>query len=209
LLAPVLVDDPTYAGAVAQQAVQAAREVGAADALLYALLVQGLALTEQDPERALRSVQEAAQVAASLGDRFGEAAANAYQAGIALRRCDWQTALRAYAGAVEQHLQLGWPIADELIGVAIAFAGMGCVEPAAVIFGLAQTMSGRHQPTSLPADLVDRAQDTIVAAFDTEQLTQLKARGAALDLPSAVVYLRSEADRILANGKDVAGSPAR
>jgi predicted ATPase/class 3 adenylate cyclase len=208
LLAPALVDDPAHAGAVAEQAVQAARQVGAADALLYALLVQGLALTEQDLERALRSMQEAADVAASLGDRFGEAAAIAYQGGIALRRCDWQTALRTYAAGVEQHIQLGQPITDELIGVAIAFAGLGCVEPAGVIFGLAQTMSGLHLPTSLPADLVDSAEEAIVAAFDTEQLTQLKARGAALDLPSAVAYLRSEVDRILANGKDVEGAPA-
>jgi hypothetical protein len=208
LLAPALVDDPAHAGPVAEQAVQAARQVGAADALLYALLVQGLALTEQDLERALRSMQEAADVAASLGDRFGEAAAIAYQGGIALRRCDWQTALRTYAAGVEQHIQLGQPITDELIGVAIAFAGLGCVEPAGVIFGLAQTMSGLHLPTSLPADLVDSAEEAIVAAFDTEQLTQLKARGAALDLPSAVAYLRSEVDRILANGKDVEGAPA-
>ena len=208
LLAPALVDDPAHAGAVAERAVQAARQVGAADALLYALLVQGVALTEHDPERALRSFQEAAEVAASLGDRFGAAAAIAYQGGIALRRCDWQTALRTYAAGVEQHVQLGQPITDELTGVAIAFAGLGCVEPAGVIFGVAQTMPGLHLPTSLLADLVDSAEDTIVAAFDTDQLSELKARGAAMDLPSAVIYLRSEVDRILANGKDVAGAPA-
>jgi len=85
---------------------------------------------------------------------------------------------------------------------------LGCVEPAGVIFGVAQTMPGLHLPTSLLADLVDSAEDTIVAAFDTDQLSELKARGAAVDLPSAVIYLRSEVDRILANGKDVAGAPA-
>jgi hypothetical protein len=174
--------------AVAEQAVQVSREVGAASALLYALLVQGLALTNQDPERALRSLQEAADVAASVGDRYGAASAVTSQGAIALRQRDWNTALRAYAVGVEQHLQLGQPVAVELLGVATAFAGMGCLEPAAVIFGLARAMSGIHQPgAEAIGDLIDSAEGAVAAEFDADQLTELKARGAALDLPSARV----------------------
>jgi hypothetical protein len=46
-------------------------------------------------------------------------------------------------------------------------------------------------------DLVHSAEDAIAAAFGTDRLTQLKARGAALDSPIAITYLRGEIDRVL------------
>jgi predicted ATPase/class 3 adenylate cyclase len=209
LVATSLLDDPTRAAVVAEQAVRAARQVGAAGTLLYALLTQALALTEQDPERALKSLQEAADVAASLGDRAGAASAITSQGAIALRRRDWHAALRAYAAGVEQHLQLGQPLLVELLGLATAFAGMGCYEPAAVIFGLAHAMHAVHPSTATaPDDLVQGAENTVAAAFDTDQLTELEARGAAMDLASAVSYLRGEVDRILADGKNIGGALA-
>jgi hypothetical protein len=54
---------------------------------------------------------------------------------------------------------------------------------------------------NLNDDVVTTAQDAIAAALDGDQLTRLKARGAELDLPSAVIYLRTEVDRILADGR--------
>jgi predicted ATPase/class 3 adenylate cyclase len=208
LLATALLDDPAPAAAVAEQAVRAARQVGAAGTLLYALLAQALALTEQDPERALNSLQEAADVAASLGDRAGAASAITNQAAIAMRRCDWPTALRAYAAGIEQHLQLGQPISTELIGVATAFAGTECYEPAAVIFGLAHALFAAHPSTAMaPDDLVQGAEDAVSAAFDPNKLAELKARGAAMDLASAAAYLRREVDRILTEGADSAETP--
>jgi len=198
LLATALLGDPAEATGVAEEAVRAARQIGAASTLLYALLVQGLALTEQDPERALRTLEEATEVATSVGDRSGAASARTNQGAIAMRRCDWRTALRAYAAGIEQHLQLGQPIAIELIGVATALAGMGCYEPAAVIFGLEHAMFPVHPSTALaPDDLVQGAEDAVSAAFDPDRLAELKARGAAMDLASAAVYLRREVDRIL------------
>jgi hypothetical protein len=131
------------------------------------------------------------------------------QGAIALRRRDWHSALRPYAAGVEQHLQLGQPVLVELLGLATAFAGMGCYEAAAVIFGLAHAMSAVHPSTALaPDDLVQGAEDVVVAAFDADQLAELQARGAAMDLVSAVDYLRSEVDRILADGAK-ANSTAR
>jgi predicted ATPase/class 3 adenylate cyclase len=214
LLAPASIGNPRRAAQVAEQAVQVSRQVGTASALLYALLAQAGILTQRDPERALRSLQEAADVAASLGDRFGAASAITNQGLIALRRRDWLTALRAYAAGIEQHLQLGQPVAVELIGVATAFAGLGCLETAAVIFGLAHALFGVHVSAWLPEDVsawlpedqVHTAEDAIAAAFDTDQLTQLKARGAAMDLPDAVAYLRSEVDRVLAERTQAAGT---
>jgi predicted ATPase len=209
LLTAALFDDPAQAAVVAEQAVQAARQIGAADRLLYALLAESTALTEYDTERVIRSLQEAAELAASLGDRFGAASALTNQGAVALRRRDWRTALRAYASGVEQHLQLGQPIAVELIGVATAFAGLGCAEPAAVMFGLAQALFPVYPPNALaPDDLFNSAEDAVTAALEPDRLAELKARGAALDLPSAVVYLRGEVDRILMDGKDIAGAPA-
>ena len=52
---------------------------------------------------------------------------------------------------------------------------------------------------NLNDDVVTTAQDAIAAALDGDQLTRLKARGAELDLPSAVNYLRAEVDRIFAD----------
>jgi hypothetical protein len=43
-------------------------------------------------------------------------------------------------------------------------------------------------------------EDAIAAAFDPDRLAELKARGAALDVPGAVSYLSTEVDRILAGG---------
>ncbi len=209
LVTSALLDDPAQAEPVAEQALRAARDVGAAGTLLYALLAHSLALTEQHPERALKSLQEAADVAASLGDRAGAASAMTNQGAIALRRRDWPAALRAYAAGVEQHLQLGQPLLVELLGLATAFAGMGCYEPAAVIFGRAHAMFAGGPPSAIaPDDLVNSAEDAVAAAFDADRLAELEARGAAMDLASAVIYLRSEVDRILADGKDIAGVPA-
>jgi predicted ATPase len=208
-LGAALLDDPVQAGVVADEAVRFARQVGAASTLLYALLTQALALTEHEPERALKSLQEAADVAASLGDRAGAASAMTGQGAIALRRRDWPAALRAYAAGVEQHLQLGQPVPVELFGLATAFAGMGCYEPAAVIFGLVRAISAAHPSTAhAPDDLVQDAEATVAAAFNADQLTELEARGAAMDLASALVYIRCEVDRIVAEGKDIAGAPA-
>ncbi len=208
LLAPALAGDPARAAMVAEQAVQAARQVGAADRLLYALLAQAGILTERDPERALRSLQEAADVAASLGDRFGAASAITNQGAVALGRRDWLTALQVYATGIEQHLQLGQPVAMELAGVAVAFVGLGCLETAAVIFGLAHQMWSIHQLVGVPSqDQVRSAEDAIAAALDPDQLTQLKARGAAMDLASALAYLSGEVNRVLANGTRGAGTP--
>ena len=120
-----------------------------------------------------------------------------------MRRHDWRTALRAYATGIEQHLQLGQPIPAEVMGAAIAFARLECYEPAAVFFALARTLWGRDLVPrftvagDLPTDLIDGAEDAIAAAFDSDQLARLKARGAALDLASAAVYLRGEVERIL------------
>jgi predicted ATPase len=208
LLAPASIGDPGRAAEVAEQAVQVSRQVGAASALLYALLAQAGILTERDPDRALRSLQEAADVAACLGDRFGAASAITNQGVIALARRDWLTALHAYVVGIEQHLQLGQPVAVELIGVATAFAGLGYLETAAVIFGLAHAIFGVHLLVwSLPEDQVHSAEDAIAAAFDTDRLAQLKARGAAMDLASAAVYLRTEVDRILAEDTYAATTP--
>jgi predicted ATPase/class 3 adenylate cyclase len=199
LLATALLDDPTRAAVVADQAVRAARQVGAAGTLLYALLTQALALTEREPDRALKSLQEAAEVAASLGDRAGAASAMTSQGAIALRRRDWPAALRAYGAGVEQHLQLGQPLPVELLGLATAFAGMGCYQPAAVVFGLAHAMSAVHPSTAhAPDDLVQDAEDAVAAALDPDRLAELEARGAAMDLATAAGYLRREVDRVLA-----------
>jgi len=83
--------------------------------------------------------------------------------------------------------------------VATALAGMGCYEPAAVIFGLEHAMFPGHPSTALaPDDLVQGAEDAVSGAFGPDRLAELKARGAAMDLASAAVYLRREVDRILA-----------
>jgi predicted ATPase len=205
LLATASVGDPDHAAQIAEQAVQASRQVGVASALLYALLAQAGMLTERDPEQALRSFQEAADVAASLGDRYGEAVAIADQGAVALGRGDWLTALHAYAAGIDQHLQLGQPVAVELIGVATAFAAVDCLETAAVIFGLADALFGGHVSFGLPEDQVRSAEVAIAAGLDPNQLAQFKARGAAMDLADAMAYLRHEVDRVLADAAQPAG----
>ncbi len=208
LLAPASMGDPRRAAQVAEQAVQVAHQIGVASALLYSLLAQAAIITEGDPERAQRSLQEAADVAASLGDRFGAASAITNQGAVALGRGDWLAALRVYAAGIEQHLQLGQPVAIELAGVAIAFVGLGRLETAAVIFGLVHELGAIHQLVGPPShDQVRSAEDAIAAALDPDRLTQLKARGAAMDLASALVYLRGEVDRVLADGMQGAGTP--
>jgi hypothetical protein len=53
----------------------------------------------------------------------------------------------------------------------------------------------------VPGDLALGVEDAIVAVFDTDRLAELRARGAALDVPSAVAYLRTEVDRVLADSE--------
>jgi hypothetical protein len=56
--------------------------------------------------------------------------------------------------------------------------------------------------------LFNSAEDAVTAALEPDRLAELKTRGAAMDLASAVTYLRGEVDRILNGGKDIAGAPA-
>jgi hypothetical protein len=87
------------------------------------------------------------------------------------------------------------------------FAVFGRADSALAAALSAQNSSAAARSTAhAPEDLLKSAEQAFVAALHPDQLTQLKARGAAMDWPSAMAYLHSEVGRVVADSAQANGS---
>jgi hypothetical protein len=181
----------------AQEALQIARQVESPSHLLHALFVLSLAIVHEQPTRAGALVDEAAEVARKLGDRWALATADAYRARVALVQEDWPAALQASTDAAEQDFQLGGsiPLGSNFVMGSIALAHLQLFESAAVLVGVIEAR--------FPFPAVDQEWQSLFAGtcqlmLDTlgvSRAAELKADGASLSTADAVAFLRSECDR--------------
>jgi hypothetical protein len=165
--------------------------------LLHALFTLSLVIVHEQPTRAGALVDEAAEVARKLGDRWALAMADSHRARIALVQEDWPAALQASTDAAEQDHLLGGsvPLGSTFIMGSIALAHLQIFEPAAVLVGVIEAR--------FPFPAIDQEWQSLFAAscqlmLDTlgvSRTAELKADGASLSIADAVVFLRSECDR--------------
>jgi predicted ATPase len=197
--AGTLQPDTTKATVVAEEALRIARAAENFSGLMQVIFLLQSLIAHQDPARAQALLDEGADVARKLGDRWAVAVAVSYQAGVALIQEDWPTALRATADAVELDLQLGGSIQLEasFLMASVALAHLHLLEPAAVLAGFVEA--------HFPALAVDQGWQDLEAASDQLVLdtlgethtSELKAQGATLTNADANAYLRVQRDRAL------------
>jgi hypothetical protein len=148
---------------------------------------------------------EVIDVASALGDRQLLAITVAGREITKRWHRDWPSVLRAIADA-SVHFKGGSYAAlavGSLRDAAIAFIALEHFEPGAVLLGFAdaQDAYSRKMFNDDYNELLTGADNAILDALGEANLSDLKARGGALDLPNAVVYLRTEADRALAGNR--------
>jgi predicted ATPase/DNA-binding SARP family transcriptional activator len=197
--AGTLQPDSTKAAVVAEEAVRVARAEEDFPGLLGVIFPLASMVAHQDPARAQALVDEGAEVARKLGDRWAVAVAVSYQGGNALVQEDWPTALRATTDAIELDLQLGGTIQLEasFLMASAALAHLHLLEPAAVLVGFVEA--------HFPGLAVDQGWQDLLAASDQLVLdtlgetttSELKAHGATLTNADASAYLRIQRDRVL------------
>jgi len=198
--------DRDLAIAIGEEAVRVSRDAGIASALAMALMVLASVLPSGDI-RALAVVEEAIDVAASTGDRHGVAMNSAVKATVAARSGQWRTALRASCDAAERGLELGDVITlgQAYWAAVLAFAGLGHLEPAAVLAGGPANLRGNRSSPRKPLTIAlmdgvefSRSTDAaLVAGLGEDRYAAFRDRGAGLEHTEAVAYLRAEADRAL------------
>jgi predicted ATPase len=189
-LGSALLLDPEQAIPILEEAVDIARNADIASDLPYGLLLLALHLPPDESDRALALLDEAAAIGTRLGDLEGVADVTGVQAEMAFRRGDWQAELRAATGAAELEFQFRGSVRFGLHfwRAAEAFAVLGYLEPAAVLWGLVDV----PYTDAEAAERLTGIESALREGLGDQRLAELKARGAALDAADAVAYLRKE-----------------
>jgi predicted ATPase len=188
LLAGALFADPERAIPIADEAIRISREHGIASALLYALIVRGN--RPADVATAMSIFDEATDVARLLGDRHGGAVVEAFRGTIASREGDWPLALRSVVDAVTTQYanDPAMIMAPPLYGIAISLSKLGDVTGSAMALGF---VDAHYAGFVLDPDgvvLLDETRALLQKQFRGDELQQLTARGAALDLGEMIAY---------------------
>jgi hypothetical protein len=201
LLAAALSGDPERGVVVAEEAARLARDEGLVSLLGLALLAYGSYVGGKDPALDLAVHEEVIGIATALGDQQLLVAAVASRESMRARQGDWPSVLRAYADATAQFTDARFAV-DAFYGAALAFIALEHFEPGAVILGFADAHFLRWQGNEELTGHLTAAEQALLNALGQDTLSVLEGRGSALDLPDVVAYLRTEADRALAEVRE-------
>jgi predicted ATPase/DNA-binding SARP family transcriptional activator len=204
LLAAALSGEPTRGLPVAEEAVRLARDEGLVSLLGLALLTYGSYVGGQDLALNLAIHEEVIGVATALGDQQLLVAAVASRESMRAHQGDWPSILRAYADATAQFTDARFAM-DAFYSAALAFIALERFEPGAVILGFADAHFSRWRGNEEFTELQTAADQALLRALGGDRLSVLKGRGSALDLPSVIAYLRTEAYRALSEAHEPGG----
>ena len=197
LLASAQMGEPERAIPVADEAIEISRANGIASALLYALIVR--ATLPADADTVMAIFDEASDVARQLGDRHGGAVVGAMRGTIASRDGNWSLALRSVVDslATQYANDPAMIMAPPLFEIAINLSKLGDVTGSAIALGFVEA----HYPGFvLNPDEVVRLAETralLHKQLRPDELQQLTARGAALDLREMIAYAQEAAASLL------------
>jgi predicted ATPase/DNA-binding SARP family transcriptional activator len=198
-LGAALFDEPARGRVVAEEAVRLAREAGLVSVVQMALMSRLVYVAGDDAALELTIHDQLIDVASALGDQQILALTLASREWTRARQGDWPSVLRAIAdasvpslGAAHTSLALNY-----IQRAAIAYTALERFEPGAIILGFADAHSRRYGDEEFMR-LLTATDNALLDALGKDLLDELKARGGALELPDVLAYLRTQADRALA-----------
>ena len=208
--------DPAAALERGTEGLELARQTGMPHAIASNLLCLALTVAADDPDRARALLDEALQLATTLGyENPTELTTTVF---TAARLAAWPIALRTASRALHHQLRSGGVGLSNLAGV-LNLSARGLAEhqpePAAMLQGAAGTVIRRLAPVVAAPVTGGASSHNEVAAFmaevrrDTTQLLttalgdlrlrELRAEGAAMDETQACTYARTHIDEYLAS----------
>jgi predicted ATPase/DNA-binding SARP family transcriptional activator len=199
VLSGALADQPARGRLVAEEAVRLARDAGLFSVLGLALMSLLNYVGGDDPALELSIYDQIIDVASALGDQRLVAVTVASRESRRARQGDGASVLRAIADAAEQYVGATHTmLAHNFIYLAaVRFTALELFEPGAVILGYADAQSRRYGNEE-HMRLFTATDTTLLDALGQDHLSELKARGAALDLPNVLAYMRTTAHLALA-----------
>jgi predicted ATPase len=189
-------DTPSAVPTLAE-AVEVARTSGIPSILEMGLMMLAVSLPPEQSGQAAALLEEAAELGAALGDRYGAANALSMRSRVALDAEDWTTALAAADASMQGLLALGQRsgFTGTVFVGGWACARRGEPEPAAVLFGF---VASRHD--FFVRDQEHRVIDELNAEIDRQlgeaRAEELRARGAAMDGSEVATFFRATVERI-------------
>lgn len=175
------VGEPEPAVELARQAQREARRSGSETALARAAYAAALPLGSAEPERSLALLEQAAELAGSVGSRWMRAFALTQAMWLHARQGDTEAALRGYREVVETWYRGGdwanqWLSLRQLAGV---LAAAGRDEDAALLFG---AVSAAGATTALPfapsdADTLHRVSNGLERRLGRDEMVEAQRRG--------------------------------
>ena len=196
-----------------EEAIHVARDAGIASALSYALIALAGTLGSEDDERVAVLLDEGLDAARRGGNRMMISSAAVLLGWIAMRRADWRTAVRAAIDGAEEKLAIG-----DLTGMgafyemaAISLAHLGFLEPASVLLGARDhTPPGamREEEEEESQAQLAPAEAVLCDGLGETAVTDLRARGAAMDHTELIALMHTEAARVLSDDRVIpSGQP--
>ena len=142
-----------------------------------------------------------------MGDQFAVANTGELICWDAAWRGDWSASLTRSVQVAEQFFELGMlgQLCDMYYCASRAFARLGHYEPAAILLGAGdarfsrEAASGSQELLQEFLDIVAATESLLKEAIEPDRLPLLLAEGAAMPDRDLVEYLRTEANRALAD----------
>ena len=202
----VAASDSDRAIAIAEEAIRIGRDNGLTSVLSIGLLALAAFLPDESLDnapRALALVDEAIDVAVTIGDLQALTWSSSQKALITARLGQWRPALRASADAAEQQVHSGilTMLPTTCWAAAVSFVGLGCLEPAAILFTPMSEWipDDRSGLAEWVQELLAATETALLDGLGEQRLATLRDRAVGLENTEIVAYLRAEADRVLAD----------
>jgi predicted ATPase/class 3 adenylate cyclase len=196
LASAVQLSDREAAFAAASEAVEVARGGGILSDLSIGLSLLAGLIVDDDIDRATVILEEAIQVARLIGDRSALSQIPGMRSWLAIRRREWQAALRGAHDAAEQKLALGdFALIPVAAGEAsIALAHLHDLESSAVLYGAKD--GAPFYPDNYLQEFA-QTEVTLVNGLGADRFSTLRAHGASMPYTDVVTYLRTAAAQVL------------
>jgi predicted ATPase/class 3 adenylate cyclase len=190
-----LMEGDATAAETAEQAVRAARLCGSPSAIAYSLFCLAQALTVDDPQRALRLLEESRQSAEAAANDYAALIASSIRSSLLSIAGDNEAAAWAFLELAHRASRDGHrdQLAFHTYVVAGCLAAQGRTEPAATLWGYSEALLGTRDPVAYLnfAIEVQQALTGLSAELGPLRFTSLKAQGALMSDEDALRYAES------------------
>jgi len=185
--------DEALALQTCEEAVQVARDAGILSSLAMGLNLLARLLAEPS-DRAIDVLDEALAIGTETDDPVAVTTAITLQAWFAANRGDNAVALELARDATERQIEAGlhFSIGTGIVVAAVALAGLGRPEPAAVLFGTGRRLTPAAG-SYWTEQLVAQAQATLIEQLGQPRYDTLTSQGAQLSIDEAITTLLTSA----------------